>query len=62
MEDQCRSNLDDAYLKDESLPAEVFKIIQKYREKSLTTNTNGKSKSALIIDDFFGDIHRVLRD
>jgi C4-type Zn-finger protein len=36
-------------------------LIESYREKVLTIS-NGKEQSALIIDDFFGDAHGILKD
>ena len=36
-------------------------MIENYRAKILEI-TNGKHQSALIIDDFFGDAHSILKD
>ena len=33
MEGNSKTGLDDAYLRDDSLPPEIFNIIQSYREK-----------------------------
>jgi len=36
-------------------------LIESYRQKVIDT-TNGREQSALIIDDFFGDVHSILKD
>ncbi|TNV79973.1 hypothetical protein FGO68_gene1178 [Halteria grandinella] len=52
---------DDAYLRDESLPPEIFNIIQAYREKIMKL-TKGSQSAALVFDDFFGEMHSILKD
>lgn len=52
---------DQNYINDESVPAQIFPLIESYREKVLAIS-NGKEQSALIVDDFFGDAHAVLKD
>lgn len=59
-EDQPKG-LDDAYLRDDSLPPEVFNIIQSYREK-ISKLTKGSQSAALLFDDFFGEMHALLKD
>ena len=52
---------DQVYIQDESVPAQIFPLIENYREK-LMNITNGKQNCALIIDDFFGEAHAILKD
>lgn len=52
---------DQVYIQDESVPAQIFPLIENYREK-LMNITNGKQHCALIIDDFFGEAHAILKD
>jgi hypothetical protein len=47
---------DQEYINDESVPAQVFPLIEKYRSKL------GGHGNALLIDDFFGDVHSILKD
>ena len=49
---------DQVYISDESVPAQIFPLIEQYRE----TLANGKGQKALIIDDFFGEAHAILKD
>ena len=51
---------DDSYLTDESIPSDAFVLIQQYREK--IKNSKGGAAATIIIDDFFADLHRVLKD
>ena len=48
------------YISDESVPAQIFPLIEDYRQKILDL-TNRESAS-LIIDDFFGEAHAILKD
>ena len=50
-----------SYISDESVPAQIYPLIELYREKVMCIS-NGKEQSALIIDDFFGDAHAILKD
>ena len=52
---------DQSYINDESIPSQIFPLIENYREKVLAIS-NGRGQSALIIDDFFGDAHTILKD
>ena len=52
---------DQVYINDESVPAQIFPLVEQYREKVLQS-TNGKMQTALIIDDFFGEAHAILKD
>lgn len=52
---------DQNYINDESVPAQIFPLIERYREKVLAIS-NGREQAALIIDDFFGDAHAILKD
>lgn len=52
---------DQNYISDESVPAQMFPLIESYRQKVISIS-NGKEQSALIVDDFFGDAHAVLKD
>jgi len=49
------------YISDESVPAQIFPLIENYRAKILEIS-NGREQCALIIDDFFGDAHSILKD
>ena len=49
------------YIGDESVPALIFPLIESYRQKVLALSS-GKEQCALIIDDFFGDAHSILKD
>jgi len=49
------------YIQDESVPAQIFPLIESYRKKVLEIS-NGREQSGLIIDDFFGDAHSILKD
>ena len=52
---------DQSYINDESIPSQIFPLIESYRDKVLAIS-NGRGQSALIIDDFFGDAHAILKD
>ena len=52
---------DQVYINDESVPAQIFPLIEEYREKVLQSS-NGRMQVALIIDDFFGEAHAILKD
>jgi len=52
---------DQGYIADESVPAQIFPLIENYRERIMEIS-NGREQSALIIDDFFGDAHTILKD
>lgn len=56
-----KGGMDDAYLRDETLPPEIFNIIQGYREKIMKM-TKGSQSAALLFDDFFGEMHQLLKD
>lgn len=43
------------------MPAQVFPLIEQYRAKVLEVS-NGRQQCALIIDDFFGEAHAILKD
>jgi C4-type Zn-finger protein len=43
------------------VPQQIFPLIESYRQKVISIS-NGKEQSALIIDDFFGDSHSILKD
>lgn len=53
--------MDDAYLRDDSLPTEIFTVIQSYRDKIIKM-TKGSQSAALLLDDFFGEVHSLLKD
>lgn len=60
-EDANRQPMDDAYLRDDSLPTEIFTVIQSYRDKIIKM-TKGSQSAALLLDDFFGEVHSLLKD
>jgi len=49
------------YINDESVPAQIYPLIEDYRAKILELS-NGREHAALIIDDFFGEAHSILKD
>jgi hypothetical protein len=51
---------DQVYITDESVPAQIFPLIESYREKVI--NMTGRKNVSLIIDDFFGEAHAILKD
>lgn len=52
---------DQVYISDESVPAQIFPLVEQYRAKILEIS-NGKEQCALLIDDFFGEAHSILKD
>ena len=52
---------DQVYISDESVPAQMFPLIEQYRQKVMELS-NGRQQSALIVDDFFGEAHAILKD
>lgn len=49
-----------SYLNDESVPSGMYCLIDTYRQKARTTRPG--DQLALLIDDFFGEAHAVLKD
>lgn len=43
------------------MPAQIYPLIEDYRAKVLEL-ANGREHAALIIDDFFGEAHAILKD
>jgi len=43
------------------VPAQIFPLIEDYRARVLEL-ANGREHAALIIDDFFGEAHSILKD
>lgn len=52
---------DQVYISDESVPAQIFPLIEQYRARLLEVS-NGRPDCVLIIDDFFGEAHNILKD
>lgn len=52
---------DQIYINDESVPSQIFPLVERYRAKMLEF-TNGRPQCSLIIDDFFGESHAILKD
>jgi len=48
------------YLTDDSVPSAIYSVIDKYREKA-RRSAPGNSL-AMLIDDFFGEAHKVMKD
>ena len=48
------------YLTDDSVPSTIYSLIDKYRDKA--RNSRPGDKLALLIDDFFGEAHAILKD
>lgn len=53
---------DQIYIADESVPAQIFPLIESYRAKVLQIATSRGQQVALLIDDFFGEAHAILKD
>lgn len=53
---------DQIYIADESVPAQIFPLIEQYRAKVLSIAQSRGQQVALIIDDFFGEAHAILKD
>ena len=51
---------DQTYLTDDSIPSGIFALIDTYRERARASRPG--DKLALLIDDFFGDAHAILKD
>lgn len=45
---------------DDSVPSSIYMLIDKYRVKA--RNSKPGDKLALLIDDFFGEAHAILKD
>ena len=54
------STVDDTYLFDESIPAEIFPCITKYREK--ISKSKNPQTHMLALDDFFAEVHKIMKD
>ena len=53
---------DQIYIADESVPAQIFPLIESYRAKVLQIANSRGQQVALLIDDFFGEAHAILKD
>ncbi len=51
---------DQSYLTDESVPSGIYALIDTYRQKARTARPG--DQLALLIDDFFGEAHAILKD
>lgn len=49
-----------SYLNDESVPASMYNLIDTYRIKARSSHPG--DQLALLIDDFFGEAHGILKD
>jgi len=49
-----------SYLSDDSVPTQIYGCIDRYREKARTTMPG--NQLALLIDDFFGEAHAIMKD
>jgi len=47
-------------LTDDSVPSTIYALIDQYREKA--RNVRPGDQLALLIDDFFGEAHAILKD
>jgi hypothetical protein len=52
---------DQVYITDDAVPSLIFPLIESYRQKVINQALSGQP-SALIIDDFFGEAHAILKD
>ena len=51
---------DQTYLTDDSVPSTIYTLIDQYRDKARSSKPG--DKLALLIDDFFGEAHAILKD
>jgi hypothetical protein len=51
---------DQTYLTDDSVPSSIYTLIDQYREKARASRPG--DQLALLIDDFFGEAHVILKD
>ena len=51
---------DESYLTDDSVPSGIYALIETYRQKARTVRPG--DQLALLIDDFFGEAHAILKD
>lgn len=49
------------YISDESVPAQIFPLVEDYRAK-LMGSCPSNPEAVFIIDDFFGEAHSILKD
>ena len=47
------------YLTDDSIPTPVYQCIDAYRQK---IRMSGGGANSLLIDDFFGEVHNIMKD
>ena len=57
---QTFGDKDQTYLTDDSVPSSIYALIDSYRQKARTAKPG--DKLALLIDDFFGEAHAILKD
>ena len=51
------------YLKDESIPPQIYSLIEEYRKRACKIGGKGNGQAiALMIDDFFGEANAILKD
>lgn len=53
-------NRNSDYIKDESIPPQIFTLIEAYRAKARSVKPG--NDLALLIDDFFGEANAILKD
>ena len=51
---------DQSYLMDDSVPSGIYALIDSYRQKARVVRPG--DQLALLIDDFFGEAHAILKD
>ena len=51
---------DQSYLTDDSVPSGIYALIDTYRTKARSARPG--DRLALLIDDFFGEAHAILKD
>ena len=51
---------DQSYLQDDSVPSGIYALIDSYRQKARVVRPG--DQLALLIDDFFGEAHAILKD
>ena len=50
----------DSYLTDDSVPTKIYTCIDKFR--GIASRTQPGNQLAMLIDDFFGEAHAIMKD
>ncbi|CDW91378.1 UNKNOWN [Stylonychia lemnae] len=60
VENPYRAMVDDQYLNDDSIPAEIFNLIQVFRDRLQRSKSH--QTQSLVLDDFFAEVHKIMKD